>query len=480
MIEELKALEEKARLLEPDALQREHLRNAVVQYTEDFLSRNENEGAYEKSPELSESVSSEIFEEHSEDIDLIMERLPDQIDRDGINPASGFHLGYIPGGGLYTSSLGDYWSDITNRYTGIYFANPGAVRLENRLIRWMAGLVGYPSSTFGNLASGGSIANLTAIVTAREAKGVTPGLVEKSVIYLSKQIHHCLLKAIKIAGLETAQIRYVSLDSRYRMNTTHLEDLIKEDINKGYQPFMVMASAGTTDVGAVDPLRRIGEISREYKMWYHIDGAYGAFFTLTDEGRRKLDGIESSDSLVLDPHKGLFLPYGLGVVLVRDGMLMKRAFTQSANYMQDAEEVIEEVSPADVSIELTKPFRGLRMWLPLKLHGVAPFRAALQEKMLLARYFYQKVQSIPGFKVGPDPDLSVVVFWYSPPDGDENAFNQRLVQEIHRDGRVFLSSTMLEDRFVLRLAVLVFRTHLDIIDLTLKILTEKVSVIEER
>jgi glutamate/tyrosine decarboxylase-like PLP-dependent enzyme len=186
----------------------------------------------------------------------------------------------------------------------------------------------------------------------------------------------------------------------------------------------------------------------------------------------------------MDPHKGLFVPYGLGVVLVRDRAHLLAAHHYQANYMQDARHDASEVSPADVSPELTKHHRSLRLWLPLKLVGVAPFRAALEEKLLLARYFYDRVREL-GFEVGAPPELSVVTFRYVPRRGLPaagperldaiNAFNQRLVEGVRRDGRVFLSSTTLEGRFTLRMVSLAFRTHRRVVDLALRVLVEQVE-----
>ena len=179
----------------------------------------------------------------------------------------------------------------------------------------------------------------------------------------------------------------------------------------------------------------------------------------------------------MDPHKGLFLPYGSGALLVRDKQKLFDAFWYQANYMQDALNGAEELSPADISPELTKHFRGLRLWLPLKLVGVAPYRAGLEEKLLLARYFHEKIQTIDGFEVGAYPDLSVVTYRYIPKRGNADDFNERLVKAVQIDGRVFISSTMLDGKFTLRLAVLSFRTHLATIDLLLEILKEKVKLL---
>jgi len=214
-------------------------------------------------------------------------------------------------------------------------------------------------------------------------------------------------------------------------------------------------------------------------MWFHVDAAYGGFFVLTPSGKKALNGIERSDSVVIDPHKGLFLPYGLGVVLVKNGVHLKRAFAYQANYLQDTVQHQDEVSPAEVSPELTKHFRGLRIWLPLMIHGLAPFKAALEEKLLLAEYSYQKLKKMEGFEVGPKPDLSVVTFRYLPKNKDANEFNAALVKEIHDDGRIFLSSTTIEGVFTLRLAILSFRTHLATMDFTLNLLQEKAQMLDK-
>jgi aromatic-L-amino-acid/L-tryptophan decarboxylase len=478
VIDKIKILENQALALEPDAKERLLVRDKVVQYGEHFLNHINEAKAYEFTEEKGIGILDYPIGEEQGTIEKALEILGENVDRPGLNPASGGHLGYIPGGGIYYSALGDYLADITNRYAGIFFASPGAVRMENMLIRWLASLVSYPANASGNLASGGSIANLVAIVTAREAHHIKAKNIEKTVIYLTTQAHHCIDKAIRIAGLQECIIRYVDLDDQFRMKKDVLEELITKDKKGGLHPFMVIASAGTTDVGAVDPFEDIGDIAKKYGLWYHVDAAYGGFFLLTDQGKKIMKGIEMSDSVVMDPHKGLFLPYGLGVVLIKDVESLNKAHQYQANYMQDASQSTDEFSPADLSPELTKHFRGLRLWLPLKLHGLKPFRAALEEKLLLARYFYEEIRKIPGFVVGPQPELSVVTYRYVPKTGDAEEFNKRLIEAVQHDGRVFISSTMINSHFTLRLAVLAFRTHLKTIDLLLEILKEKVKELE--
>ncbi len=473
MLDKLDKIEKISRRLEPSSSMRHTINTAVLTYAKTFLTRLPETKAYtlpeaSANPDWAAPIGDEPVQ-----IETLLNLLAQHLDRPGINTASAGHLGYIPGGGIYSAALGDYLAAVTNRYAGVYFASPGAVQLENMLIKWMAELVGYPKNAGGALLSGGSIANLTAIVTARDAAGLKSADIPRSAIYLSAQAHHSIGKALRIAGLAEIIVREVEMDDSYRMKPDALAAAIAADRKAGLNPWLVTAAAGTTDTGMIDPLADVGEIAENEQLWYHIDGAYGAFFALCNPGRKALRGMENSHSLVMDPHKTLFLPYGSGAVLVKDRQSMMTSHHYFANYMQDTEALPSDISPADVSPELSKHFRGLRMWLPLKLHGLAPFRAALEEKLLLAQYFYEKIQEIDGFEVGPYPDLSVVVYRYVPAHGDADAFNRRLVEEIHKDGRVFISTTVLNGHFTLRMAAVVFRTHIDTIDLLLEILREK-------
>jgi glutamate/tyrosine decarboxylase-like PLP-dependent enzyme len=477
--ERLAALETKARELEPAAGERRRLLDEVAAYAEGFLTKLPDLPAFLATEDRGIGILDTPIAEEPRPLAQLLDHIRHDVDRPGLNPASGGHLGYIPGGGLYASSLGDYLAAVSNRYAGIFFASPGAVRMENMLLQWMSALVGYPETAGGNLASGGSIANLMGIVTARDAQGIKARDVERTVLYMTEQAHHSVAKAIRLAGLSEAVQRSVPLDDRYRMNPGALERAIASDRAAGLRPFLVIASAGTTDTGVVDPVEAVAAICGKERLWLHVDAAYGGFFILCEEGRRALGRLDGSDSIVMDPHKTLFLPYGSGAILVRDRTRLLESHHYQANYMQDALSARDELSPADLSPELTKHFRGLRLWLPLLLHGLAPFRAALEEKLLLARYFHRRISEMPGFEVGPPPDLSVVTFRYRPAHGDSDLFNKKLVEAIHRDGRVFLSSTILDGRFTLRCAVVSFRAHLETIDLALDILDHEVRRLQE-
>jgi glutamate/tyrosine decarboxylase-like PLP-dependent enzyme len=475
----LRELERASRPLEPGSTRRRELREAATASAERFLRRIGSSKAFEDVAYPGLGLLDNPISEHGIPLPDAIELFEREVVRPGGNPASAGYLAYIPGGGLYHSAIGDFLAAVSDKYAGVFFAGPGAVRLENQLLRWTADLVGYPAGAAGNIASGGSIANLAAVVTARDAHGLRAADYAHAVVYLTGQAHHSLPKALRIAGLAEAQVRHVPVDERYRMRAAALADAIGADRAAGLRPWLVLAAAGSTDTGAVDPLDEIADTAAREGCWLHVDAAYGGFFLLTEHGRAMMRGIERADSVVLDPHKGLFLPYGAGMVLVRDGSLLAASHSYTGSYMQDVLRETGDVSPADLSPELSKHFRGPRLWLPLVLLGVAPFRAALEEKLLLARYFHREIATL-GFEVGPSPDLSVVIYRWAPPGvplAETNRMNQAVVEGVRRDGRVFLSSTMLDGRFTLRLAVLAFRSHLRIIDMTLRILQEQVSAL---
>jgi glutamate/tyrosine decarboxylase-like PLP-dependent enzyme len=463
LIDKILILEKVSKELEPSINERNNLNQQIQFFSNQFIETiNETPSYYTGTPDNKKlSIS-----DNKKDLKDLLSIYTSEVVQKGINPASGGHMGYIPGGGIYTAALGDMLASITNEYAGMYFGSPGAVTMENELLNWMKGVFGFPKEAIGNLTSGGSIANLIALTAARDKHQIKNDRITKSVIYLSPQIHHCIHKAIRIIGLEDIQVRMLELDKLSRIDAIKLAQTIEKDKKNGLNPFMVIASAGTTDTGAVDPLKKIGELTQSNKMWYHIDAAYGGFFVLSKSVKHLFNGIETADSLVIDPHKGMFLPYGLGAVLIKDKEAVFHSHHYTANYMQDAISDVE-TNPADVSPELTKHFRGLRMWLPLQLHGVKPFIACLDEKLLLTTYFRNNLKEA-GFEIGPVPDLTVSYFWYPYKTVDENTFNERLMKFIHENGTTFLSSTKIDGKFVIRMAILSFRTKLATIDKTME------------
>jgi aromatic-L-amino-acid decarboxylase len=478
--ERIRQLEEVGQALAPDSAQRAEMLSELNQYAEAFMEGLPGGRAFTVTDDQGRGLLDSPIGEQPINLDQALRLLDEHVFRPGVNIGAPGTMAYIPPSSLYPSALGDYLAAVTNRYTGMFFAAPGAVRMEHMLLRWMADFIGYPETSAGDLTSGGSIANLMGVVTARDAFGLAGADYQRAVVYLTDGTHHSVDKALRIAGLGECIRRNIALDEGYRMHPDDLRRAIQEDRRLGLIPWLVVASAGTTDTGAVDPLDEIAQIAGMNQLWLHVDGAYGAMFALCEPGRRVLRGIERSDSLTLDPHKGLFVPVGSGAVLVREAAHLLKAHYYDASYLQDRDLFAsrEVLSPADLSPELSRPFRGLRLWLPLKLLGVAPFRALLEEKLLLARCFYEDIQRVEGFEVGPEPDLSIVVYRYLPKRGDANEFNRRLVESVVRDGRIFISSTMLNGDFTLRLAVLASQTHLDTVELAVEVLRDAATRIE--
>jgi len=481
-VEKIRTLERVSRRLDPPGEQRQALLNTVGDYAQTFLEELPDKKTYGRDTGHNGFVDYPL-QETPADIGELLNFFRREVDTTGILPASGGQMGYIPGGGLFPSALGDFLADISNRYSGVSFAGPGAARMEGALVKWMCELVGYPETAAGDLTSGGSMATLSALVAARDVHGIGPARIPRSCIYLTRQAHHCIGTALHVAGLGQLRKRTVPMDDRYRMETEALERMIDDDLAQGLKPWLVVGSAGTTDTGAIDPIETIAEVAQRKRLWFHLDAAYGGFFLLCEEGRQKLPGIGRADSIVMDPHKGLGIPYGSGAVLVKQGRQLAESFSYYADYMQDAKHTgydpEAEFAPADYSAELTRPFRGPRLWFPLKLFGLEPFRAALSEKIWLARYFYERISATEGFEVGPEPGLSIVTFRYRPQHGDANDFNRRLLAAVHEDGKVFITSTLVDGVFTLRLAALNFRTHLEQVDYLLELLRRKSKELNE-
>ncbi len=368
------------------------------------------------------------------------------------------YLAYIPGGGVPAAALADLYSLVTNRFTGLSAPAPALVALECDVIRWMCDAVGLPAGSFGVLTTGTSMATLTAVAAARHR--VLGDQLQGAVTYTSAQSHHSVAKAARLAGVPT--VRAIPVDSRYRLDPAALRMAISRDRDAGLRPFLVVPTAGTTNTGAVDPLPETVAIAREHGLWVHVDAAYGGFFACVPEGRARLAGLSDADSIALDPHKGLFLPYGTGALLVRDPSALEAAHASPAEYLPPPADGL--VDFASLTGELSRDFRGLRLWLPLQLAGADAFREQLSEKLALAADAARRVAALPGVFMVAEPELSLFAFRVA--GGDE--VNRRLLANVNGRGRVFLSGTVLPDGFALRCCVLSFRTHADRIDLLLE------------
>jgi aromatic-L-amino-acid decarboxylase len=390
----------------------------------------------------------------------LIETLFEELLPASINTAGPTYFGYIPGGGLPHAAIADLLADTVNRYVGVSSAAPGFAQLERTVVRWLCDIVDYGPAAGGFLTSGGSLANWSAVVTALHCR--VSEQFDKAVLYASDQTHHSIKKAAVLAGLPISNVRCIRSDANFRVCLDELSQAIDRDRSHGFHPFLVVGNAGTTNTGAVDDLELLAAIARRQQLWFHVDAAYGGFFALSGHGRRLLEGLNRADSITLDPHKGLFLPYGTGSLLVKNVDTLRRVHRLPAPYLPSTSEKLETVEPSEISPELTREFRALRIWLPLKMHGIGIFRDNLEEKLSLTRWLSDALHSLPGIEVVTEPQLSTVVFRLVADGLDNdmlNRLNEKALALINDRRRIFLSPTTLRGRFVLRVCILSFRTH---------------------
>jgi aromatic-L-amino-acid decarboxylase len=417
--------------------------------------------AYEPPPQQGEDFEALLRE-------LFEERIPDSINTAGPN-----YFAYVPGGGLLHAAIADLIANSVNRYVSLRKMAPSLAMLEETVVRWFCDIVGYPQQAFGFLTSGGSVANLAAIVTARTWASDQRRL-SRGVIYLSDQVHHSIEKAAGIAGFAVEDeddpdycIRRIATDRDYRIDIAQLKHQVEADRAQQLRPFLLIGSAGTTNTGAVDPLDQLAEFAAQQELWFHVDAAYGGFFALTDQGARCLRGMERADSLTLDPHKSLFLPYGTGCLLVRDPAHLERAFQKKSDYIQVDDQTGPREGPfnfCDISPELSRDFRGLRVWLPIKMHGLRVFSETLDEKLRLAQTMSAQLKSMRHFQIVAEPQLSILAFRLVPDNRSLtsrqlDALNRAFVEEVNAHRRSYLQPTELHNNTTIRFCILSLRTH---------------------
>jgi aromatic-L-amino-acid/L-tryptophan decarboxylase len=375
------------------------------------------------------------------------------------------YLAYIPGGGIFSAALGDFLAAGLNRYTGRAGPAPACVALEESVLRWMCNLFDLPAGSQGLLTTGGSLSNLIAVVAARTK--YAEGAVDRAAVYVGEHAHGSMAKSARTAGIAPDRVRTVRSTPDLRMDPGDLRARLQEDREAGLVPICISAAAGTTNTGTIDPLPAIADVASEAGVWYHVDAAYGGFFQLARRGRERLAGIERADSITLDPHKSLFLPFGTGALVVRAGDDLRHAFMEEADYLQDLGDAGAIPDFDTLSPELTREWRGLRLWLPLHLHGVDAFRAQLDEKLDLAERAHAALAGDTRLEVPWTPDLTVIPFRLK---GSGDAEQRRFLERINASQRVLISSTRLGGETWLRLAILSLRTHADRVGEALEII----------
>jgi glutamate/tyrosine decarboxylase-like PLP-dependent enzyme len=335
----------------------------------------------------------------------------------------------------------------------------GPSQLEVVVMEWFRAWLGLPETGGGLLTSGGSAANLIAVVTARESAG-NP---ERAIVYLSDQGHSSLERAARIAGIPPQGVRKIPTDREFRIRVDALRDVVEEDERAGRTPLCICANAGATNTGAVDPLEALGSFAREKGIWFHVDGAYGGFAILTPEGQSAFRGIHLADSVTLDPHKWLFQPYETGCLMVRDTRILEDAFRIFPEYLQDTALKEAEVNFGDRGVQLTRGFRALKVWMSIQMLGLGAFREAIQKSIDLGREAGNRVAASPDLELLAPPSLGILCFRFNPPgsklDQDAlEALNQSIQDEILASGLAMMSSTRLRGVYSLRLAIMNYRS----------------------
>ncbi len=372
---------------------------------------------------------------------------------------NGRFFGYVQGPGEPVAALGDLFASILNQNMTAWRSSPSGVTIERTVVRWLAEAVGCPGFA-GTLTGGGSAANLMGLAMAREGK--TPanerGLwsTGAGVVYASEQVHMAVPKAVAMLGIGRENLRYIACDDSYRMLPSELERAVREDRARGRTPIAVVASAGTVNTGAVDPLREIAAVARSHGIWMHVDGAYGALAAIA--APEKFNGLALVDSLSLDPHKWLYQPLDCGCLLYRDVDAARNTFLYTGTYAKQlSNDPIEGFAFFEESIELSRRFRGLKVWLSLRYHGLEGFRAAIQRDLDHAQRLASAIDGTPGLERLAPVELSAVCFRHrlgeESSEEERNRFNLALLKRIIARGRVYLSNAELKGSFCLRACI---------------------------
>jgi glutamate/tyrosine decarboxylase-like PLP-dependent enzyme len=405
--------------------------------------------------------------EAGEPLDAILRGLREKVIPFHAREPSPRFVGYVPSCPTFAGVLGDWIGAGFNFFSGVWSVAAGPNQVELTVLDWFRTWLGMPPGTSGLLTSGGSSATLTAIVAARHrAAGEECTLLPRLTMYTSEQAHSSVARAGWIAGIPRANVRAVATDESFRMRADALAEAIRADRAAGYEPFLVAASAGTTNTGAVDPLDAVADLCAAEALWMHVDAAYAGFATLTPAGAAAMRGIERADSVTLDPHKWLFVPFECGCLLARDPAALEAAFSTHPEYLNDVRAVDQDVNFADYGEQLTRGPRALKVWLSVRYYGVAAIRDTIARGMALAEYMEARLRELPEFEILSPAQFGVLCFRLrgSGTLDDVNALNMRVNAAVNGTGRFLMSSTVLRGAYSLRVCTHGFRTTADDLD----------------
>ncbi len=366
---------------------------------------------------------------------------------------------FVPSPSNFVSAMADALVAGFNPYAGSWIEGAGSAALETVTLDWLRTLCGLPETAGGLFVSGASIANITALAVARHVTLGGPS--DEAVVYASDQTHSSIERGLQVLGFRPAQLRRLPSDADFRLDLTELSSAVEQDRRLGRRPLCVVANAGTTNTGAVDPFLELAPYCRRERLWLHADGAYGAAAMLCREGRERLAGLGEVDSVSLDPHKWMFQPYETGCLLVREARWLRETFELVPEYLKDAMGADDEVNFSFRGIQLTRSFRALKLWMSLQVFGRKGFEKAVERGFELARHAEAVIRKHPHWEVVASATMGVVAFRFAPEDlgpEQQDAVNRGLVAEMIRDGFAMVSSSRLRDRTVLRICSINPRT----------------------
>ena len=365
-------------------------------------------------------------------------------------------FGFIPGTAYPLSWLGDIMTTAYNRHAGCADTQPAVWQIEQKLIRWLNDQAGFPKQAGGCFVSGGSMANLTAVTVARNS--ILPEEDwHRGVAYVSDQIHSSVTKGLRVIGMEQKRIRQIPTDEHFRIKTDLLQETIQQDRKAGLKPFLVIATAGTTNTGSVDPLGDIRKICDEYGLWMHIDGSFGASAVLAKKYKQVLAGIEAADSLSWDAHKWLFQTWGCGMVLVRDQHQLLKSFSVHPEYLKDFEKDSTLINPWDLSIELTRPARCIKLWLTLQVMGSDQIGESIDHGFEAIKWAEEAIRKNPEIEIVSAEQLPILNFRYNPVGYSEEQkaeLNRNISEKVVESGYAGIFTTELNGKKVLRMCTI--------------------------
>lgn len=447
----------------PDAKSMRAAANEVARFVlDDYVTLPDRAmGAYATSRSDMESLLREPPPEHGRPFGDVMADFEAQIAPHALRPAHPRFLAFVPGAPSFPSILGDWLCAGINLFSAVWKEAPAAAQIELLVLDWFKDFLGYPDCAQGILTGGGSEANLTALVVARQRLSFAER--GRAVLYVTEQRHWSVDRAAKVIGLSPEQTRILPAGPDQRFSVENLRTAVVEDTRLGNRPWLVVANAGATNTGAVDPLDELADVCRTHSLWLHVDGAYGWPVILID--RTILRGIERADSITLDPHKWFAQTFEAGGLLIRDGKELTQTFAMLPEYMQDVAPAGDEVNFADHGIALTRRFRALKIWFSMQVLGVGWFRRLVEHCCQLAELAQLLLEKSEQFEILSPHLLSIVCFRYVPrtgtswPDESLNRLNLAICEDVRRQGQFFISTTRLRNQVALRLCFVNWRTH---------------------